>query len=120
MSDEKAQEAEVVENGGSDLADAIAAVVDETVKLVDALGRAVLTTLEDASNLMVIKVNPETREHLDLLVSAGVAKNRCKAAASLIDEGITSKAGTFDRIRRTQEQISELRQQMRTLVKTHA
>lgn len=120
MSNEQTVEAEVIDDGASDLSEAFATVVDETVKLVDALGRAVLSTLEDASNLMLVKVDSDTREHLDLLVTAGVAKNRRVAAASLIEEGVAIKSSTFDRIRRTQQQISELRQQMRSLVKTEA
>jgi len=120
MTEEKVVEAELNDSTMSDVSDAIAVVVDETVKLFDSLGKALVTTLQDVSNLMIIKVDAGTREHLDLLVDAGVAKSRGKAAAQLIEEGINATEVTFDRIRRTRAQISELRQQMRSLVKTQA
>jgi len=120
MSEEKVVEAELNDSRASDVADAIAVIVDESVKLFDSLGKALVTTMQDVSNLMIIKVDAGTREHLDLLVDAGVAKSRGKAATQLIEEGITVTEVTFDRIRRTQAQITELRQQMRSLVKSRA
>ena len=120
MTEEKVVEAELNDSTMSDVSDAIAVVVDETVKLFDSLGKALVTTLQDVSNLMIINVDAGTRERLDLLVDAGVAKSRGKAAAQLIEEGINATEVTFDRIRRTRAQISELRQQMRSLVKTQA
>jgi len=100
MTEEKVVEAELNDSTMSDVSDAIAVIVDETVKVVDSLGKALVTTLQDISNLMM---------HLDLLVDAGVAKSRSKAAAQLIEEGIAVTEVTFDRIRRTQAQIGELR-----------
>jgi hypothetical protein len=120
MTEEKVVEAELNDSTMSDVSDAIAVVVDETVKLVDSLGKALVTTLQDISNLVIIKVDAGTREHLDLLVDSGVAKNRGKAAAQLIEEGINVTEVTFDRIRTTQAQIGELRQQIRSLVKSQA
>ena len=120
MTEEKVVEAELNDSTMSDVSDAIAVVVDETVKLFDSLGKALVTTLQDVSTLMIIKVDAGTRERLDLLVDAGVAKSRGKAAAQLIEEGINATEVTFDRIRRTRAQISELRRQMRSLVKTQA
>ena len=120
MTEEKVVEAELNDSTMSDVSDGIAIVIDETVKLFDSLGKALVTTLQDVSNLMIVKVDADTREHLDLLVDAGAAKNRCKAATQLIEEGISLTETTFDKIRRTQVQISELRQQMRSLVKTQA
>jgi len=120
MTEEKVVEAEVNDSTMSDVSDAIAVVVDETVKVIDSLGRALVTTLQDVSSLMIIKVDVDTREHLDLLVDAGVAKSRGKAASQLIEEGINATEVTFDRIRRTRAQIGELRRQMRSLVKIQA
>ena len=120
MTEEKVVEAEVNDSTMSDVSDAIAVVVDETVKVIDSLGRALVTTLQDISSLMIIKVDAGTREHLDLLVDAGVAKSRGKAASQLIEEGINATEATFDRIRRTRAQIGELRRQMRSLVKIQA
>ena len=104
----------------SEIGEAVAAVVTESVKFVDALGKALLVAAQDISNLMVIKVDAETREHLDLLVDAGAAKSRRDAAATLLAEGIQAKGATFDKIAQTQAQIKELRQQVRSLIKAPA
>ncbi len=116
MDNEEAKEAEANDSANSEVTEAVAAVINETVKFVDALGKAVVTAVQDISNLMIIKVDGETREHLDLLVDAGVATSRRDAAATLLDAGISAKQATFDRIQQTQAQIRDLRQQIRTLV----
>jgi len=116
MTEERVVEVELNNDTMSDVSDAVSAVVDETVKLFDSLGKALVNTVQDISDLMIIKVDADTREHLDLLVDTGVAKNRGKAATQLITEGINATDATFSKIRRTQSQISELRQQIRSLV----
>lgn len=118
MIDERTPDVELKDKPASGMSDAINAVVNETVKLVDSLSKALVTTAEDISSLMVIKVDAETREHLDLLVEGGLANNRRQAAKALIREGIDMKEETFERIRRTKTQIVELRKQMRNLVET--
>ncbi|MGC9520509.1 MAG: hypothetical protein ACP5HG_01340 [Anaerolineae bacterium] len=118
MDENRVPEAEIVDDQACRLTDAVDSVVNETAKLFDALGRALVITAQDVSNLMVIKVDRDMREHLDLMVDAGVAKNRHDAVTSLIHEGIRAKSVTFERIRRTKRQIAELRQQMRSLVET--
>jgi len=101
-----------------DLERALRDVVDETSRFFDSLGRAVAVTAQDLTKLMVIHVDDETREHLDLLVDAELAKNRHEAAIAMLNEGIEAKSSLFDRIRRTKSQIADLRDQMRTLVRT--
>lgn len=109
-----------VELNDQTVSDAISTVVDETVKLVDSFGRALRTALQDVSNVMVIKVDADTREHLDLLVDAGVAENRNKAVSQLVTEGINATEATFDKIRHTQTQINQLREEIRSLVTVQA
>ena len=113
---EKVKEAEANNGQNPEVAEAVATVINEAVKFFDVLGKAVITAAQDISNLMVIKVDGDTRKHLDLLVDAGVATSRRDAAATLLDAGIGAKQTTFDRIQQTQAQIHELRQQIRTLV----
>lgn len=120
MKDKKAPEVERNDTPETELSEALGTVVGETTKLFESLGRAVVTTMQDVSSLMVIHVDKETRESMDLLVNAGVAKNRRKAATTLLKEGIEAKTSTLDHIRETRERIAELRQQMRTLVKVKA
>lgn len=117
MSEVTMTEQECKEEATSEVAEAVVAVVNETVKFVDALGKAILVAAQDISNLMVIKVDAETRERLDLLVDAGAAKSRRDAATTLLAEGLQAKGATFEKIQQTQAQIKELRQQVRSLIK---
>ncbi len=116
MSEVTAREVEKDSQVKSGLSEAFGAVVDDAVRLLDTLGKALVSTAQDVSNLMVIRVDADTREHLDLLVDAGIAESRSKAAVSLLSDGIQAKQAVFARIRRTQEQIAELRRQARALV----
>ena len=91
-------------------------VVDEAVGLLESLGRAVVCTAQDVSQLMVIRTDAEMRERLDLLVDAGVVKSRRAGARAMIKEGIEAKQPLFEEIERTQARIAALKGQLRSLV----
>ena len=116
MSDTMTPEAELKDKPAASMSEAFNAVVNETTKLMNSLSKALIATAEDLSSLMVIKVDADTREHLDLLVDSGFAADRRKAAMALVHEGIELKEETFERMRRTRDQIADLRKQMRNLV----
>ncbi len=120
MSEVHVSEQESKDAATSEVAEAVVAVVNETVKFVDALGKAIVVAAQDISNLVVIKVDGKTREQLDMLVDAGAAKSRRDAATRLLAEGIRAKSETFDRIQQTRAQINELREQVRAMVKAPA
>ena len=113
MNEEKTVSAEAVAEPAYPTLDA---VVAETVKFVESLGKAIATTIQDASNVMVVNVDKDTREQLDLLVDAGVVESRREAASSLIKEGLKSREGVFGKIEETRAQIAELRQQIHATV----
>lgn len=92
------------------------ALIDEAVKLIESLGKAMVTTAQDLSNLMVIKTTPETREQLDQLVNAGFAETRRQAATAMIQDGLKTKQEIFDKVTRTNAQIAALKAQMRAVV----
>jgi hypothetical protein len=102
-----------------ELENALQGVVNETTRFFDSLGRAVSVTAQDLTKLMIIHVDDETREHLDLLVDADIAKNRHEAAVAMLKEGIEAEDPLFNRIRRTKCRIAELQKQMRSLVQAH-
>ena len=116
MNDKTKPEAEIKDTTMEDLEEAVHAVVGETVKLLESLGKALTKTAQDVSNLMVVKVDDQIRGKLDALVGAGLSNNRRAAATSLIEEGINSKSSDFEKIEQTKEEIAELRQQMQSLV----
>ena len=120
MSEAQVSEAKSKDGATSEVAEAVVAIVNETVKFVDALGKAIVVVAEDISNLMVIKVDGKTREQLDMLVDVGAAKNRRDAATTLLAEGIRATGETFDKIQQTRAQIKELREQVRAMVKVPA
>lgn len=105
-----------LEDKPRDMATAVENVADEATRFVDSLGKALVATMEDMTSFMILHVDRETRENLDLLVDAGVAKHRRDAARRLIDAGVTAEEEIFDRVRRTKAQIAALRNEMRSLV----
>ena len=115
MSEEKVIEVEAVEASQPERP-VLNTVVDETVKLLESLGKALVTTAQDLSSLMVIKVDQDTRERLDMLVDAGVAQSRREAATSLINKGIAASSPLFEKIERTQAQVAALKAQMRSII----
>ena len=116
MNEKTQPEAEIKDTTMEDLEQAIHAVVGETVKLLESLGKALTKTAQDVSNLMIVKVDDQIRDKLDALVGAGLSNNRRTAATTLIEEGINSKSVDFEKIKQTKEEIAELRKQMQSLV----
>lgn len=123
MSEEKVVDVEVVETPEAEAAPegaggppSFTMIVDETAKAMESLGKALIKAAQDVSNLMVIPVDKVTRAQLDLLVEAGVAETRTKAAASLLKETVESRKEIFDKIEKTRSQIASLKQQLHTLV----
>ncbi len=121
MNEEKAVEVESTEASGPEAASSsehltFDALVGETAKLFEALGKAMVTAAQDVSNLMVVHVDGETRNKLDMLVDAGLMKSRREAANAMMQEGLKTHTRDFEKIARTKDQIAELRQQIRSLV----
>jgi cell division septum initiation protein DivIVA len=121
MSEEKVVDVEVVETpetaeAAPAMPPSLTKIVDETAKVMESLGKALIKAAQDVSNLMVVPVDKVTRAQLDLLVEAGVAETRSKAAASLLKETVQSRQEIFNKIEKTRSQIETLKQQLHTLV----
>jgi hypothetical protein len=100
---------------GAGVSPALTKIVDETAKVMEALGKALIKTAQDVSNLMVVPVDKVTRAQLDLLVEAGVAESRMKAAASLLKESVQSRQEIFEKVEKTRAQIAALKTQLHSL-----
>lgn len=87
----------------------------ETAKLFRLLGRAVSVTLQETTNRLLIRLDHETRRHLDMLVESGAVQDRQEAVIFLISEGIKSNRPLFDRVENANAQITSLQTQLRTL-----
>jgi hypothetical protein len=91
-------------------------LMDEAARMFKLLGRVIRITAEDISNLMILRLDQDVREHLDMLVEAGVAQDRPAAALALMAAGIQAKRPLFEKINQTQAQIAILEARMRSLV----
>lgn len=116
MSEEKVIEVEVVESAEAAEPSPLTVIIEEAAKLFESLGRALVTTAQDVSNLIIVPVDKETREQLDMLVETGAAESRRGVVVGLLKEGLQSRAHVFDKIETTRTQIAALKQQLRTLV----
>ena len=123
MNEEKMVDVEVVETPeaeataeSTDPMPSLTKIVDETAKVMESLGKALIRTAQDVSNLMVVPVDKITRAQLDLLVEAGVAETRSKAAASLLKESVQDRQEIFEKVEKTRAQIASLKEQLHSLV----
>lgn len=85
-------------------------------KQVENIGQTLGEALQGRGNVVMVRVNDETLEHLDMLVEAELVKSRSEAAALLINEGIKSNDSLFVRIREITDKIAVLRSQLRDTV----
>lgn len=111
---------EVPDSPKAEAVAALDSVVEEAVKLFDVLKKAVKTTAQDVTSLMVVHVDKETRQHMDLLVESGAAKSRSEAATVLMHEGAQAKQALFKKIARTNDQITALKTQMQSLIASNS
>ena len=82
----------------------------------DTVNKAVERAMNMKDTTVVTRLNDDASEKLDLLVQAGVFKNRVEASAFLIEEGIKAQAPLFQRIQDKMAEIEKLRSEMRNTV----
>jgi hypothetical protein len=99
--------------GGKKSKDVVSMASDVAAKMKEALEQA----LSGRANVLMIRVNDETLKYLDMLVEADICKSRSQSAAFLITEGIKANASLFQQISVVTEQIAELRDQLREMVR---
>ncbi len=89
-------------------------------KQVENIGQTLGEALQGRGNVVMVRVNDETLEHLDMLVESELCKSRSEAAALLINEGIKVNHTLFERIREITDKIAGLRSQLREAVKSES
>lgn len=89
------------------------AVVDGAVNLLENLGEALIKGAQDLSQLMVIRVDEDTRAHLDMLVESNVVRSRGEGVTYLLEAGIKAKGEAFAVMAAGRERIAALRAQLR-------
>lgn len=87
-------------------------------KQVENIGQTLGEALQGRGNVVMVRVNDDTLEHLDMMVEAELCKSRSEAAALLISEGIKANQALFGRIREITDKIAGLRSQLRVAVQS--
>ena len=85
----------------------------DAIKQVESFGQTLSEALQGRANVVMVRVNDESLEHLDMLVEAEITSSRSESAAFLISEGMKANQALFDKISAITEQIAELREQLR-------
>ena len=87
------------------------------------VGRAINSFMESLEaalsgrgNAVMVRVNDGALAKLDMLIDAGICKSRSESAAFLLQRGIDSSGGLFDRIISVTSQITRLREDLLTAV----
>lgn len=112
VSEEEASEAESNEMPGESKKRASAHLKD-AIKQVESFGQALGEALQGRANVVMVRVNDESLEHIDMLIEAEITSSRSESAAFLISEGIKANQALFDKISAITDQIAELREQLR-------
>jgi hypothetical protein len=90
--------------------------INDAIKQVENLGKALGSALQDRANVVMVRVNNDSLRYLDMLVEADITKSRSESAAFLINEGIKANETLFNKIRDITDQISALKAQLRETV----
>jgi hypothetical protein len=85
-------------------------------EVAEGFSRALGKALQDRVNVVMVRVNDETLNYLDMLIEAGVCKSRSESAAFLINAGVNSSKGLFEKIEAVTRQIADLRAQLQEVV----
>jgi hypothetical protein len=90
--------------------------LNDAIKQVESLGKALGSALQDRANVVMVRVNNDSLRYLDMLVEADITKSRSESAAFLINEGIKANETLFNKIRDITDQIAALKAQLRETV----
>jgi Arc/MetJ-type ribon-helix-helix transcriptional regulator len=88
------------------------------IKLEDAkeVGKAIKDSLTSRDNVVMVRVNDESREKMDMLVDAGIFKSRSECAAFLIHQGIQAQESLFGRMKEKVDEIHRIQQELKDIL----
>lgn len=88
------------------------------VKLEDAkeVGKAIKDSLTSRDNVVMVRINDESREKMDMLIDAGLFKSRSECAAFLIHQGIAAQEPLFGKMKEKVEKIQKIRDELKDLL----
>jgi len=85
-------------------------------RALDSFVASVGSVIANQGQPLMVRVPKETVAKLDLLVQGGVCKSRSEAALYLLERGLESTQGQFERISQVNEQIDQMRGDLATWV----
>jgi Arc/MetJ-type ribon-helix-helix transcriptional regulator len=97
---------------------AVREIASRIPESISSIGRDISRTIERAiaakdDYIVAIKLSPYAQEKVDELVSSGVFRNRSEAASFLIEEGIKSQVGLFQRLEQKLSEIERIREELK-------
>ena len=85
-------------------------------KTADSIRKLVEKTLASRNTVLTIRVNDESNEKINRLVEAGLFNSRSESAAFLIQAGIKSQKGLFDKIENKILQMEKIKSELKQIV----
>jgi Arc/MetJ-type ribon-helix-helix transcriptional regulator len=85
-------------------------------KTADSIRKLVEKTLSSRNTVLTIRVNDESNEKINRLVEAGLFNSRSESAAFLIQAGIKSQKGLFDKIENKILQMEKIKNDLKQIV----
>ena len=88
------------------------------VKLEDVkeVGKAIKDSLTSRDNVVMVRINDDSREKMDMLIDAGLFKSRSECAAFLIHQGIAAQEPMFGKMKEKVEKIQKIRDELKDLL----
>ncbi|GEM_PF-721185 len=105
------------ENKGTQARKTASKTINDAIKQLENLGKALGNALQDRANVVAVRINNDSLRYLDMLIESDITKSRSDGAAFLINEGIKANEQLFNKIRNITDQISSLKSQLRETVK---
>jgi Arc/MetJ-type ribon-helix-helix transcriptional regulator len=62
--------------------------------------------------VVMVRIDEETRDKLDLWIETGAVKSRSEAAALFISEGIKVRSGELEQLREAIEEVNDAKQRL--------
>ena len=80
------------------------------------VGKAIKDSLTSRDNVVMVRVNDDSREKMDMLIDAGLFKSRSECAAFLIHQGIAAQEPLFGQMKQKVEKIQKIRDELKDLL----
>jgi hypothetical protein len=116
MSEATTNNAEAAKSASAQFEDDMNNLVKDIGAMFQEFAPKVGKAAEDLTGLMVMRVDPERRADLDVMVEAGLAKTRAQAALKLIADGIKGNESVYRNVQQAREKIQSLKGELKSIM----